>query len=131
MSKPFVPTPSISRPATPSALDYGKDEASSTLLRDMDERGDRERKDREERERKEAAPSGQEQGESGLRLAAHACWKNPCWKNPCWKSPCWKKPCWTRQLDEMHWRVTWERTLPLTISRLAATYERGLRICMS
>lgn len=106
MSKPFVPTPSISRPATPSALDYGKDEASSTLLRDMDERGDRERKDREERERKEAAPSGQEQGESGLQLAAHACWK---------------KPCWTRQLDEMHWRVAWERTLPPTISRVAVT----------
>lgn len=66
MSKPFVPTPNISRPATPSSLDYGKDEASSTLLRDMGERGDRERKDREERDKKEAMPSGQDQGESDL-----------------------------------------------------------------
>lgn len=66
MSKPFVPTPNISRPASPSALGYGKDEASSTLLRDMDQRVDRERRDREEREKKDATPSGQEQGESGL-----------------------------------------------------------------
>ncbi|WVO22558.1 GDP-mannose transporter 1 [Cryptococcus decagattii] len=61
MSKPFVPTPNISRPASPSALGYGKDEASSTLLRDMGERVDRERRDREEREKKDATPSGQEQ----------------------------------------------------------------------
>ncbi|WVQ81376.1 GDP-mannose transporter 1 [Cryptococcus sp. DSM 104549] len=59
MSKPFVPTPNISRPATPpSAGGYGKDEASATLLRDL---GDRERRDDREKKGQQESQASREQ----------------------------------------------------------------------
>nr|ODO03921.1 GDP-mannose transporter 1 [Cryptococcus depauperatus CBS 7855] len=59
MSKPFVPTPNVSRPITPP-LSYGKDDITSTLLRDMGGRGDKS-KEKEDIGQKEGAPTGREQ----------------------------------------------------------------------
>ncbi|WVQ73665.1 GDP-mannose transporter 1 [Cryptococcus sp. DSM 104548] len=51
MSKPFLPTPAISRPGTPNGSGYKQDD---TLLRDMGERGERDRLEKEDKEKKDA-----------------------------------------------------------------------------
>ncbi|WVF65396.1 GDP-mannose transporter 1 [Kwoniella sp. CBS 6097] len=63
MSKPFVPTPNISRPGTPSSLSggVGKDDTASMLLNNMGADRAEGRVIREERKDKEGHQSGREQ----------------------------------------------------------------------